>query len=657
MRLEEHYLELYRGLRLRLTDRQAEVTLPELSQLLHCSERNVKLLLRRMRERLWIEWRAGLGRGHRSRLTFAVDPESMLAAETERLLAEGRFQEVMALTERGAFTDEGAARMDVLLREAFGYRLQPGSGTSAEGVLRFPAYRIPAALDPAYTTRRTELHLLRQLFDTLLVYDELSGRFRPGLAHEAERNEAGDRWVFYLQKHVRFHHGKPFTSRDAAFTLRRLTDPDAGSPYASLFAVVSGIECLDEHRLLVRLHAPAPYLGSLLASPAASIVPAELPADFASLSVGTGPFRLKRPNAGGLILEAFADYYLRPAHVDRVEMWRWQPIRSNDGAVRLEGDNEVGELNFRHYREREEAALGPRWREVERIDRGCKYVCLNLGKPGPLNDPAMRACIFRALRDPAFVRQLGGNRGDFADTFIGYEEANGQAPYSDTGKVTDAGTSTSMSTGTGTELTGRMQTEWIVGARQAEPAEQIEPATTVVRPDRPLRIVTYPGAGHERDAEWLEGRLVEFGIAAEVEQVEYERLLDEETLARADLFLLEQPVGEDAEWTLLTILANPGGPVRRCLPVSTEREVGERVTYALRHANRERRLRDLRAIETKLIEERFVVPWYRWRQTASFPQELEGVTINALGWADYRNVWFRAGLKDEAMSSAERITP
>lgn len=127
MRLEEHYLELYRGLRPRLIDRQAQVTLPELSQLLHCSERNVKLLLQRMRKQLWIDWHPGQGRGRRSRLTFAVDPESLLTAEAERLLAEGRFHDVMALTERGAFTDEGAARLDALLREAFAYPCSRGA--------------------------------------------------------------------------------------------------------------------------------------------------------------------------------------------------------------------------------------------------------------------------------------------------------------------------------------------------------------------------------------------------------------------------------------------------------------------------------------------------------------------------------------------------
>ncbi|MNR63084.1 hypothetical protein D3C85_1852730 [compost metagenome] len=48
-----------------------------------------------------------------------------------------------------------------------------------------------------------------------------------------------------------------------------------------------------------------------------------------------------------------------------------------------------------------------------------------------------------------------------------------------------------------------------------------------------------------------------------------------------------------------------------------------------------------------------VILWYRWRQSASFPPELRGVTISPFGWVDYKQLWFaHAGMHDPAQLPA-----
>ncbi|GMX64792.1 SgrR family transcriptional regulator [Paenibacillus elgii] len=610
MRLEEHYLRLYRGLHPRGLEGGTEATLAELAGLLHCTERNVKLLLRGMQTRDWIRWEPGRGRGNRSRLELRAEPDRLLLEQVKERLAQGRLHEAVALAEQGTDTPEGRRQFAELLQEAFGYRREP-SPDEKQGsveVLRFPSYRQLGSLDPVYATRRTELHMIRQLFDTLVRYDGETAGFLPGLAHHWElvADEGGrERWIFALQKHVRFHNGQPFTARDAVYTLERLHGAgQPHSPYAPLYEGFEAVTALDDFRLEIRLREPlAPLLG-LLASPAASIVPDGLTPDFAFRPVGTGPFRLAERESRFLALEAFADYYKRRAHLDRVEMWCLPSTYDGNEDPGAEDEAELGGLNFRHYRpyrESGESRLQEHWLEETNIDRGCKFIALNWrsGASSPWADTGLRELLASVLRNGSVQFELDGNRGPLANRFIRDMEGDAldiASPRAPDRKVR------------GYRLT--------------------------------LRLVTYAGAGHERDAAWLQRALAPYGIRLELSFVPYEALFEEATLAEADLYLLEQPVQEDAEWTLLTLLANANSPVRRCMSPELN-EIARRLCAALPgEPSRARRLALLGRLEETLLRERAVILWYRWQQSASYPPGLRDVSISSLGWVDYRKLWF-----------------
>ncbi|WP_010495929.1 ABC transporter substrate-binding protein [Paenibacillus elgii] len=593
MRLEEHYLKLYRGLQPRGLDGGTEATLAELAGLLHCTERNVKLLLRGMRVRDWIGWEPGRGRGNRSRLELRAEPGRLLLEQVKDRLAHGRLREAVALAEQGTDTPEGRRQLAELLQEAFGYRREasPDEKQGPMEVLRFPSYRQLGSLDPVYATRRTELHMIRQLFDTLVRYDRETDRFLPGLAHHWERlaDEGGrERWSFALQKHVRFHNGKPLTARDAAYTLERLRGRGqlhAVSPYAPLYEGLEAVTALDDFRLEIRLRKPLGPLLGLLASPAASIVPAGLTADFAFWPVGTGPFRLAERESRIFALEAFADYYKRRAHLDRVEMWCLPSAYDGNEDSEAEDEAELGGLNFRHfrhsppYRESGESRLQGNWLEETNIDRGCKFIALNWrsGASSPWADAGLRKLLASVLRHGPVQSELDGNRGPLAYRFIrDMEDATAIPPAPD-------------------RKDGHSSTFPAI-FRHADGTRE-----------RTLRLVTYAGAGHERDAAWLQRALAPYGIRLELSFVLYEVLFEEETLAAADLYLLDHPVQEDAEWTLLALLANANSPVRRCLPPEL-REMASRLCAKLPgEPSRTRRLELLCRLEEALMRERAVI--------------------------------------------------
>ncbi|TDF93837.1 ABC transporter substrate-binding protein [Paenibacillus piri] len=611
MQLLEHYARLYSELkqgRPHLQRREEiEVTVSRIAACLFCTERNAKLLIRAMRERGWIAWSPGRGRGNQSRLTLLAEPDELLLEQASVRLADNRIQETVALLDTAWLTAQGRERLLLALQQSFGYvRMAAGAGTQGrqQHIMRFPSYRLPGLLDPAYAMRRTELHFIRQLFDTLIEYDSDRERYAPGLAHHWETDRHAEVWRFYLQKHVRFHHDAPFTAEDVKYTLDRLRSSSCPSPYRELYSGIREVMPIDEHIVDIRLFAGQRHMPALLASTAASIIPherAHASALESSLPLGTGPFRLTYRDERQLVLESNPFYYRRPAHVDRIEMWYIPEVYEEQFARSGEPDQEGEGMNFKHYGATPEDRQT--WELAASTDRGCKYVLLNRAAGGLLEQPGLRRIVSRVIRANDAAKRLGGNRGELADCFI-----NG-----------------------------------LSGFAAPEPDAALDPPSEsngAAAPDSPLlRLVTYAGAGHERDADWLRQALEAHRIRLEIRLVPYEQLSDPAVLSQADLLLLEQPVDADAEWTMRAILGSGQCPLRHCLPADRLPELDRRLAELADVPSRETRLRELVRLERELLDQT-VILWYRWRQTASFPPQLRDVRISAFGWVDYKRMWF-----------------
>lgn len=619
MQMLEHYFELYRAWKPEQngTGGEAAVTIPAIAGTLHCTERNAKLLIRSMRDRGWIAWRPGRGRGHSSRLRFLADPDGLLLQRAESLLAAGHIQEAAAMLSSPLLSEQGREAVRYAIARSFGYRQQPAKPQQRH-LLRFPTYRLPGSLDPAYATRRTELHWICQLFDTLVVYDAGRESYAPGIAHHWEADRTGCRWRFYLQKHVRFHDGAPCTAAEVKASLERLAKPHpqmAPSPYTGLYAQIESIEAVHEHLVEIRCRRPCRHMLALLALPCASIVPVQRPAGWPLQPVGTGPFSLTRFEERVLTLEANPGYFTRGSHLDRVEMWCLPQLYEGARA----NEHETEGMNFIHYdygtagSVTKRAATESLWKRVERMDSGCKYVLVQQAADSPLRCCELRNRVHDIIRQGNVQLDLGGNRGELADRFVRSMERWGDGASS-------APVESGMAAGAAEEQ-----------AQLAVPA---------------LRLVTYPGAGNERDAEWLRRIFAERGIVLDVRLAPYEELASQAVLAEADLLLLEQPVHADEEAAMWALLGSEQSPLRQCLPKASLRKLDDGLAELGEQADRAARLQAFSLLEQELLADRAVVLWYRWRQSASFPLELQGVRISAYGWVDYKELWYRDGESD-----------
>ena len=147
----------------------------------------------------------------------------------------------------------------------------------------------------------------------LVLFDPL----KPTHSVDTVIGELAERWswqenyrklVFFLRKDVKWHDGKPFSSKDVKSTFDMLREaPEAPAklrlnPRKEWYANVEVVEALDPLTVVFRLKRPQPSLLLMLASGFTPIYAAHVPAaSYRTGCVGTGPFKLKEWRKGEFV--------------------------------------------------------------------------------------------------------------------------------------------------------------------------------------------------------------------------------------------------------------------------------------------------------------------------------------------------------------------
>jgi len=185
-----------------------------------------------------------------------------------------------------------------------------------------------ATLDPAQWDDAQSLAAMQQIYDTLVEYKENSDQIGPGLAQSWTVSADNLTYTFKLRNAV-FSNGHPVTAQDVDFSLSRVCQPGANSPYAGFSysdivgysqlqqepktsaaytswnskpMLLSGIKVLGPHSLSITLvHPEAYFLNDLALYVGAITDPAVVakygPQDknnaYEEHAVGSGPFELQ----------------------------------------------------------------------------------------------------------------------------------------------------------------------------------------------------------------------------------------------------------------------------------------------------------------------------------------------------------------------------
>ncbi|KQL43491.1 hypothetical protein AN963_29010 [Brevibacillus choshinensis] len=596
LRLRQHFSHVAEGV-------GQEVTLPELADIFCCTVRNAKMVVKQLVEQQWLDWIPGRGRGHTSRLVFLRTKEQIVLPISQAYVQQGDLEKAMMLLNEWRVSGKARERFFDWLSGQFGFRTEQGEMRTRD-TLRMSFYRTIPALDPAFVGRVTESHMVKQIFDTLLRYDEKKGTFLPHLAHHWETNEEGTEWTFYLRKGVLFHHGRELTADDVVWTIQRIADPRTGSPYHWMLEDVEELIAVRDTIMRIRLKRSNRMLLSILASDRLSILPREVVQErgnqFAREPVGSGPFCLVENSEQMFILDAFPSYFLGRAHLDRVEIWIVPESRQKQEAIpSIAGEVHVLQpmLDKRGYRDT--------WQELQQMEKGCKFLAFNLNRSGPQQNPSFRDAIDRLLDREKMIREVGGRRYVPANGFILDWHQNGYVQPS-------------VSVHEASE-------------RLAESGYQGET----------LKLYTYKGAGNEQDATWLQQYFRELGMSVELVIVPIEELNKPATLLKADMILAGEVFDDQLLLGMLEMYKSDRGLIRLLWDGKLREDIDQELDKLMLESEPQRQKMCLIRVEELLKESSAVLFLFHSLQQSAYHSALAGVSLNALGFVDYKDIWFK----------------
>ena len=209
------------------------------------------------------------------------------------------------------------------------------TSAQAGGIWRRGETADPTSLDPHKTSTVIDQHVLNELYEGLLVYDE-HAKLQPGVAASWDISPDALTYTFHLRPDARWSDGSPVTAEDFVYSFRRLMDPKTGAQYASILYTLKnaravntgampsdalGVRAVDPATLVLELEHPAAYLlAQLTHFTALPVHRAEIErwgSGFARAGrmVGNGPFVLKSYTPNDRLVLARNPYFHDAASV------------------------------------------------------------------------------------------------------------------------------------------------------------------------------------------------------------------------------------------------------------------------------------------------------------------------------------------------------
>ena len=175
----------------------------------------------------------------------------------------------------------------------------------------------PTNLDPRVGLDAQSERIDDLIFDDLLSRDE----------HLNVQPQLADRWdipdpltyVFHLHHGVKFHDGRPLTSRDVKWTFDSLLQGKVLTTKSSAYRFVDYVEAPDDYTIIFRLKERFATLLWNLSDGAMGIVPYGSGAEISSHPIGSGPFRfVSAEQDKEVVIERNDDYWGDKARLRKV---------------------------------------------------------------------------------------------------------------------------------------------------------------------------------------------------------------------------------------------------------------------------------------------------------------------------------------------------
>lgn len=207
--------------------------------------------------------------------------------------------------------------------EAEGEEAEEGAGEG--GTLIFGRGSDSTSLDPSRTTEGETFKVTKNIFETIVDFEDEGTEIVEGLAHDWDVSDDGLEYTFELEEDVTFHDGTDFNADAVVKNFERWAggDEEMFPYYNTMFGgfegddghVIKSVEADDDYTVTFTLNRPqAPFLKNLamdmfaISSPEA--FEEEGDDDYERNPVGTGPFQFVEwePN-DSITVEKYDDYW------------------------------------------------------------------------------------------------------------------------------------------------------------------------------------------------------------------------------------------------------------------------------------------------------------------------------------------------------------
>ncbi|WP_245580102.1 ABC transporter substrate-binding protein [Arthrobacter castelli] len=220
--------------------------------------------------------------------------------------------------------------------------VEPGTEPKVDTTFTFATAADPAGLDPAIEVDNASYRVTRQILETLVTVDPVTGEPVPQLATDWSRSDGGRSYTFELRDGVTFHDGAEFDAEAVCFNFERwftlpgsVRDERSSLQFQTVFKAFANAPDLSayqdcvvqgEHKFTLELNERYTGLLPALTMPAFGISsPAALKAGHADVlnhqrdghrlsayglhPVGTGPYTFESWSGDDVVLKSYKDYW------------------------------------------------------------------------------------------------------------------------------------------------------------------------------------------------------------------------------------------------------------------------------------------------------------------------------------------------------------
>ncbi|RME27742.1 MAG: ABC transporter substrate-binding protein [Deltaproteobacteria bacterium] len=176
---------------------------------------------------------------------------------------------------------------------------------------------LPTSMNPLYASAMVDYRSQELVFDRLWYHDAVTNELRSRVVEAWELTEGGKGVKITLKSGIKWHDGKPLTSKDLCFTVDAMLDPGTPSPVAEGYReFLVGCDTQGNSVATVTFnrvfHNPRERLGfSILPEHVFDSTAISPDLEFSARPIGTGPMKGSRGRRGALF-DAFANVHHTP---------------------------------------------------------------------------------------------------------------------------------------------------------------------------------------------------------------------------------------------------------------------------------------------------------------------------------------------------------